>query len=41
VNVWLRIHELRAQGISSEEMMADPVGHLGEEASALKLGPYE
>jgi DNA-binding PadR family transcriptional regulator len=41
VNVWRRIHELRAQGISSEEMMADPVGHLGEEASALKLGPYE
>ena len=33
--LWRRLHELRAQGMSFEEIMADPVGHLGEEARAL------
>ena len=32
---WRRIHELRAEGVPFEEVMADPVGHLGEEARAL------
>jgi len=32
---WRRIHELRADGMSMEEIMADPVGNLGEEAQAL------
>lgn len=32
---WRRMHELRAEGVSFEEVMADPVGHLGEEARAL------
>ena len=34
--VWRRIHELRAQGVSMEEITADPVGHLGEEARILQ-----
>ena len=33
--VWRRIHELRAEGLSMEEILGDPVGHLGEEARAL------
>jgi DNA-binding PadR family transcriptional regulator len=33
---WRRLHELRAEGLSFEEVMADPVGHLGEEARALQ-----
>jgi DNA-binding PadR family transcriptional regulator len=33
--LWRRMHELRAEGVSYDEMMADPVGHLGEEARAL------
>jgi DNA-binding PadR family transcriptional regulator len=37
--VWRRMHELRAQGISFEAMLADPVGHLGEEARALQPPP--
>ncbi len=32
---WRRMHELRDEGISFEEIMKDPVGHLGEEARAL------
>ena len=32
---WRRIHELRAEGVSVEEILADPVAHLGEEARAL------
>jgi DNA-binding PadR family transcriptional regulator len=32
---WRRMHELRAEGIPLEEILADPVGHLGEEARAL------
>jgi DNA-binding PadR family transcriptional regulator len=34
--VWRRIHELRAAGMTAEEIMADPVRHLGEEARALQ-----
>lgn len=34
-SVWRRIHELRAEGISNEQMFADPVGYLGEEARIL------
>ncbi|NYJ06296.1 PadR family transcriptional regulator [Petropleomorpha daqingensis] len=33
--VWRRMHELRAEGISFEEMLGDPVAHLGEEARPL------
>jgi DNA-binding PadR family transcriptional regulator len=32
---WRRMHELRAEGLSFEEIFADPVRHLGEEARAL------
>ena len=35
VAVWRRLHELRADGMSFEEIMADPVGNLGEEARVL------
>jgi len=38
-SVWRRIHELREQGVSFEEIMRDPVGHLGEEARALAPQP--
>ncbi len=38
--VWRRIYELRADGLSYEEILDDPVGHLGEEARALKPDPY-
>jgi DNA-binding PadR family transcriptional regulator len=33
---WRRLHELRAEGMSYEEILADPVRHLGEEAAALQ-----
>jgi DNA-binding PadR family transcriptional regulator len=33
---WRRMHELRAEGISLEEMFADPVRYLGEEGRALQ-----
>ncbi|MFZ5851610.1 MAG: PadR family transcriptional regulator [Actinomycetota bacterium] len=33
--VWRRIHELHASGVSFEEIFADPVRHLGEEARVL------
>ena len=35
VAVWRRLHQLRADGISFEEILRDPVGHLGEEARPL------
>jgi DNA-binding PadR family transcriptional regulator len=37
--VWRRMHELRDEGISLAEILADPVAHLGEEARALKQPP--
>ncbi len=33
---WRRMHELRAEGVTLEQMFADPVGYLGEEARALQ-----
>jgi DNA-binding PadR family transcriptional regulator len=36
-DAWRRIHELRAAGMSFEEIIQDPVRHLGEEARL--LGP--
>ena len=33
---WRRMHELRSEGVTLEEMFADPVGYLGEEARALQ-----
>jgi hypothetical protein len=35
IAVWRKLHELRAGGMSFEQVMADPVGHLGEEARIL------
>jgi DNA-binding PadR family transcriptional regulator len=32
---WRRMHELRAEGVTFEQVLADPVGHLGEEGRAL------
>jgi DNA-binding PadR family transcriptional regulator len=37
--VWRRMHELRAEGISFEEILRDPVAHLGEEARPLAEFP--
>ena len=37
--LWRRIHELRGDGVPYEEIIADPVGHLGEEARSLQLDP--
>jgi DNA-binding PadR family transcriptional regulator len=34
-SVWRRMHELFAKGMSFDEILADPVGHLGEEARIL------
>ena len=34
--IWRRLHELRGQGLSFEEIMTDPVRHLGEEARGLQ-----
>ena len=34
--LWRRMHELRAAGMSYEQIMADPVGNLGEEARVLQ-----
>ncbi|MGZ4637959.1 MAG: PadR family transcriptional regulator [Actinomycetes bacterium] len=34
-HLWSRIHELLAEGLSFEQIFADPVGHLGEEARVL------
>jgi DNA-binding PadR family transcriptional regulator len=36
---WRRIHELRAEGLPFEEILRDPVAHLGEEARALAPQP--
>jgi DNA-binding PadR family transcriptional regulator len=33
---WRRMHELRADGMTFEQIFADPVRHLGEEARALQ-----
>jgi len=33
--LWRRLYELKADGLSFEEIMADPVRHLGEEARVL------
>ena len=35
---WRRLHELRAQGMTFEQIMADPVAHLGEGARSLAPG---
>jgi DNA-binding PadR family transcriptional regulator len=35
-SVWRRLHELRAGGMTFEEIVRDPVRHLGEEARALE-----
>lgn len=34
---WARMHELLAQGLTFDQILADPVGHLGEEGRALQL----
>jgi len=39
VGPWRRIHELRAEGISFEEITADPVRYLGEEGRLLQSPP--
>jgi DNA-binding PadR family transcriptional regulator len=36
---WRRLHELRAEGVSWEEVFRDPVAFLGEEARALAPQP--
>jgi DNA-binding PadR family transcriptional regulator len=36
VQTWRRIHELRSQGVSWEQISADPVAHLGEEGRLLE-----
>ena len=38
-SAWRRIHELRAEGIPLEEILRDPVRHLGEEARGLAPQP--
>jgi hypothetical protein len=35
--MWRRMYELREQGVSTEEMFADPIGYLGEERLSLQL----
>jgi DNA-binding PadR family transcriptional regulator len=37
--LWRKIHELHADGMTFEEVMADPVRHLGEEARILLQQP--
>ena len=39
VQTWRRIHELRAEGVSWEEISADPVRYLGEEGRLLQPSP--
>jgi hypothetical protein len=34
-DVWRRLHELRAEGMPFEEILRDPIAHLGEEARPL------
>ena len=36
---WRRLHELRSAGLSMDEILADPVRHLGEEGRALGSFP--
>jgi hypothetical protein len=36
---WRRMHELRAEGVTFEQVLADPVRHLGEEGRALLPTP--
>ncbi|MFZ0158673.1 MAG: PadR family transcriptional regulator [Kineosporiaceae bacterium] len=36
LTVWQRIHELRDEGVPLEQIMTDPVHHLGEEAAVLQ-----
>jgi hypothetical protein len=39
--VWRRMHELQAEGMSFEEILRDPVAHLGEEARPLAQPPAD
>ena len=39
VTVWRRLHQLRTDGVSFEDILRDPVGHLGEEARPLLAMP--
>ena len=39
VIVWRRMHELRSGGMTFEQIMADPVGHLGPEAAIFENPP--
>ena len=39
VQVWRRIHELRAEGVGFEEILTDPVRYLGEEGRLLAPPP--
>ncbi len=41
IALWRRIYELRAGGLSFEEIIADPVRHLGEDARVLQLEPHK
>jgi DNA-binding PadR family transcriptional regulator len=41
VKAWRKIHELRADGISFEEITADPVRYLGEEGRPLQQPPHD
>jgi DNA-binding PadR family transcriptional regulator len=34
--MWRRMYELREQGVSTEDLLADPVGYLGEEGQSLQ-----
>jgi DNA-binding PadR family transcriptional regulator len=36
---WRRLHELRGEGVSFQEILSDPVRHLGEEARGLASRP--
>jgi DNA-binding PadR family transcriptional regulator len=36
---WRRLHELRGEGVSFQEILSDPVAHLGEEARGLAPQP--
>ena len=37
--LWRRLHELRDEGVPWEQVLADPVAHLGEEAAAIPPQP--
>ena len=36
---WRRLHELRGEGVTFQEILSDPVAHLGEEARGLAPQP--